>query len=48
MTALQQRSRRGVVEQRALGVLRPLVIAALLLAALFPFYYMVLLSFRPL
>ena len=28
--------------------MRPLVIAALLLAALFPFYYMVLLSFRPL
>ncbi len=48
MTALEQRSRRGVVEQRALGVLRPLVIAVLLLAALFPFYYMVLLSFRPL
>ncbi len=48
MTALAQRSRRGVVEQRALGVLRPLVIAGLLVAALFPFYYMVLLSFRPL
>ncbi len=48
MTGTAQRSRRGVVEQRVFGVLRPLVIAALLLAALFPFYYMVLLSFRPL
>ena len=43
-----RRSRRGAVEQRVFGVLRPLVIAGLLLAALFPFYYMVLLSFRPL
>ena len=42
------RSRRGVVEQRVFSVVRPLVIAALLFAALFPFYYMVLLSFRPL
>ena len=43
-----QRSRRGAVEERAFAVLRPVVIVALLLAALFPFYYMVLLSFRPL
>ena len=42
------RSRRGVLEQRVVSVVRPLVIAALLFAALFPFYYMVLLSFRPL
>ena len=42
------RSRRGVLEQRVFSVVRPLVIAALLFAALFPFYYMVLLSFRPL
>ena len=41
-------SRRGATEQRVFSVVRPLVIAALLLAALFPFYYMVLLSFRPL
>jgi multiple sugar transport system permease protein len=43
-----QRSRRTQVEQRTFAVVRPLVIALLLLAALFPFYYMVLLSFRPL
>ena len=47
-TVTGQRSRRGAVEQRTFAVVRPLVIAALLLAALFPFYYMVLLSFRPL
>ena len=35
-------------ERRVLRVLRPLVIALLLLVSLFPFYYMVLLSFRPL
>jgi multiple sugar transport system permease protein len=46
--AAAHRSRRGAVEQRVFAVVRPLVIAALLLAALFPFYYMVLLSFRPL
>jgi len=39
---------RGAAEQRVLAVVRPVVIALLLLAALFPFYYMVLLSFRPL
>jgi multiple sugar transport system permease protein len=43
-----QRSRRGAVEERLFAVLRPVIIVALLLAALFPFYYMVLLSFRPL
>jgi multiple sugar transport system permease protein len=31
-----------------LGVLRPLIIAALLVVTVFPFYYMVMLSFRPL
>ena len=39
---------RDLVERRALGVLRPLVIAALLLVSVFPFYYMLVLSFRPL
>ncbi|CAI9403522.1 carbohydrate ABC transporter permease [Nocardioides sp. T2.26MG-1] len=43
-----RRSLRNTVEERSLAVLRPLVIAALLFAAVFPFYYMVLLSFRPL
>jgi multiple sugar transport system permease protein len=39
---------RDAVERRVFGVLRPLVIAVLLILAVFPFYYMVLLSFRPL
>jgi multiple sugar transport system permease protein len=39
---------RDAVERRVLGVLRPLFIAFLLVITLFPFYYMVLLSFRPL
>ncbi|QIG46128.1 carbohydrate ABC transporter permease [Nocardioides anomalus] len=39
---------RDAVERRVLGVLRPLFIAFLLLITLFPFYYMVVLSFRPL
>jgi multiple sugar transport system permease protein len=39
---------RDAVERRVLGVLRPLVIGFLLLITLFPFYYMVILSFRPL
>ena len=39
---------RDAVERRVFGVLRPLVIAFLLLICLFPFYYMVMLSFRPL
>jgi multiple sugar transport system permease protein len=39
---------RDAVERRLFGVLRPLVIAFLLLITLFPFYYMVILSFRPL
>jgi multiple sugar transport system permease protein len=39
---------RSVVEERVLGVLRPIVIGLFLLASLFPFYYMVVLSFRPL
>ena len=39
---------RDAVERRVLVVLRPATIAFLLLICLFPFYYMVLLSFRPL
>ena len=39
---------RDLVERRVLGVLRPLTITVLLLICLFPFYYMLLLSFRPL
>ena len=39
---------RDAVERRILGALRPLTIAFLLLICLFPFYYMLLLSFRPL
>jgi multiple sugar transport system permease protein len=39
---------RDAVERRVLGVLRPAFIVFLLLITLFPFYYMVLLSFRPL
>jgi multiple sugar transport system permease protein len=48
MSTPTKRSVRNTVEERALSVLRPLVIVGLLLAAVFPFYYMVLLSFRPL
>jgi multiple sugar transport system permease protein len=48
MSAPTKRSVRNTVEERALSILRPLVIVGLLLAAVFPFYYMVLLSFRPL
>jgi multiple sugar transport system permease protein len=40
--------RRDAVERRLLGVLRPVVIGFLLLITLFPFYYMLILSFRPL
>ena len=39
---------RDAVERRVFGALRPLVIAFLLVITLFPFYYMVILSFRPL
>jgi multiple sugar transport system permease protein len=39
---------RDAVERRVLSVVRPLFIAFLLLITLFPFYYMVVLSFRPL
>ncbi len=42
------RTSRDAVERRIFGVARPLTIAVLLLITLFPFYYMVLLSFRPL
>jgi multiple sugar transport system permease protein len=39
---------RGAVERRLFAVLRPLTIAALVVVTVFPFYYMVVLSFRPL
>ena len=39
---------RDLIERRALAVLRPVFIAFLLVITLFPFYYMVMLSFRPL
>jgi multiple sugar transport system permease protein len=39
---------RDMVERRVLGVLRPLVILGLLVITVFPFYYMVMLSFRSL
>ena len=39
---------RDMVERRVLGVLRPAIIILLLLITLFPFYYMMMLSFRPL
>lgn len=44
----RRRSLRNTIEERLFAVLRPVVIALLLIAAVFPFYYMVLLSFRPL
>jgi len=40
--------RRDAIERRLLAVLRPVVIGFLLLITLFPFYYMLILSFRPL
>jgi multiple sugar transport system permease protein len=39
---------RDAVERRILSVVRPLTIAFLLVITVFPFYYMVVLSFRPL
>jgi multiple sugar transport system permease protein len=39
---------RDRVERRIFGVLRPMIIVFLLVITIFPFYYMVLLSFRPL
>lgn len=39
---------RDRVENAVLRVLRPVVVLALLLSTVFPFYYMVVLSFRPL
>ncbi len=39
---------RDAVERRVFGVLRPVIIALLLIVTVFPFYYMVMLSFRPL
>ncbi len=44
----RRRWNRNTVEVRVLGVLRWVVIVGLVLFALFPFYYMVLLSFRDL
>jgi multiple sugar transport system permease protein len=46
--APRRRWSRDVVENRVFSVLRRLVIAALLVVTLFPFYYMVILSVRPL
>ena len=46
--ALRRRWSRDVAENRVFSVLRRLVIAALLVITLFPFYYMVVLSVRPL
>jgi len=40
--------RRDNAERRVLAVVRPITIVLLLVICLFPFYYMVLLSFRPL
>src|SRR3954464_10727788 len=39
---------RDAVERRIFGVVRPVIIALLLFITVFPFYYMALLSFRPL
>ena len=39
---------RDIVERRILAVVRPAFIVFLLVICLFPFYYMVMLSFRPL
>src|SRR4051794_41580948 len=39
---------RDNVERRVLAVLRPVIIVLLLVVCLFPFYYMLLLSFRSL
>jgi multiple sugar transport system permease protein len=39
---------RDKLERRAFSVLRPIIIAVLLIVTVFPFYYMVMLSFRPL
>jgi multiple sugar transport system permease protein len=43
-----RRFSRDVVENRVFAVLRVVVIVGLLVVTVFPFYYMVLLSFRPL
>ena len=44
----RQRLSRDVIENRVFGVLRIVVIVGLLIVTLFPFYYMGLLSLRPL
>jgi multiple sugar transport system permease protein len=48
VAARSRRFSRDVVENRVFGVLRIVVIVGLLIATLFPFYYMGLLSLRPL
>lgn len=45
---MTRRWSRDHLENRAFAVLRPLVIAVLVLISVFPFYYMILLSLRPL
>ena len=47
-TAIPRRSRRNTIEERAIRILRPVIIVVFLVAAILPFYYMILLSFRPL
>jgi multiple sugar transport system permease protein len=47
-TDIPRRSRRNTIEQRGIAILRPVIIAVFLVAAVLPFYYMILLSFRPL
>jgi multiple sugar transport system permease protein len=44
----QAHTRRNAVEERVLGVLRPIVIVLLIAIAVLPFWYMLVLSFRPL
>ena len=39
---------RDIVERKLFAVLRPTIIVGLLIITVFPFYYMVMLSFRPL
>ncbi len=47
-TGIPRRSRRNTLEERAIRLLRPVIIVVFLVAAILPFYYMILLSFRPL
>lgn len=48
MSAATRRLARNRIEERLFALARPIVIVAFVVASLFPFYYMVLLSFRPL